>query len=356
MDIEKDVIVIGGGQSGLACGYYLRRTGLDYLIVDEQEGCGGAWRHTWDSLSLFSPADQSSLPGWQMPPSKEAFPDREEVIQYLCQYQQRYKLPIKRLVKVLQVRKQGSSFSLDTNQGTIRCKALIAATGSWSQPYIPPIEGRNSYEGIQIHSARYRNPEALQGKKVLIVGEGNSGAQILAELSRTNATSWATRETPSFLPDDVDGRVLFEEATARYRAKLKGESHPSSPYTLGNIVMLPSVKEARDRGVLKSNGRITKLQKSGVVWEDGTEEDFDAIIWCTGFRYATTPLAPLVRLQKNGEVRTRYTRSLDIQGLWMVGYGNWTGFASATLIGVGRSARQTVKEIEAYFAKNPKEE
>ncbi len=351
MDTDKDVIVIGGGQSGLACGYYLRRTGLDYLIVDEQEACGGAWRHTWDSLSLFSPSEQSSLPGWQMPPSRGAFPNRKEVIHYLCQYQKRYKLPVKRPVKVLQVYQEGNRFRLESSRGTIRSKALIAATGSWSQPYIPPIKGANLFEGIQIHSAWYRNPEAFHGKKVLIVGEGNSGAQILAELSQTSPTSWATWETPSFLPDDVDGRVLFDEATAKYRARLKGETFTPSRFTLGNIVMLPPVKEARDRGVLKSKGRIIEVQKQGVVWEDGTQEAFDAIIWCTGFHYATAPFAPLVQLDQSGKARTRYTRALDIKGLWMVGYGNWTGFASATLIGVGRSARQTVKEVEAYFDK-----
>src|SRR5690625_2870769 len=126
MDLDKDVIVIGGGQSGLACGYYLRRTGLDYLIVDEQEACGGAWRHTWDSLSLFSPSEQSSLPGWQMPPSSGDFPNREEVIHYLCQYQKRYKIQVKRPVKVLQVYQEGTRFRIESDRGTIRSKALIA--------------------------------------------------------------------------------------------------------------------------------------------------------------------------------------------------------------------------------------
>lgn len=352
MDIEKDVIVIGGGQSGLACGYYLRRTDLDYLIVDEQEGCGGAWRHTWDSLTLFSPAEQSSLPGWLMPPSTGEFPTRQEVIQYLCQYEERYKLNIRRPVKVQEVHKEGRLFRIQSDQGIMRTKVLIAATGSWSQPNIPPIPGANEFEGIQIHSSEYRNPDTFLGKKVLVVGEGNSGAQIIADLSKTSSTSWATLEEPSFLPDDVDGRILFDQATAMYRAKLKSESFTPSQFTLGNIVMLPPVKEARDRGLLKSRGRINKIQNRGVLWEDGKQESFDAIIWCTGFKYATAPLSPLINLEKNGKARTQYTRSLDMEGLWMVGYGSWTGYASATIIGVGRSARQTIKEVENFLDQN----
>lgn len=98
-----DLIIIGGGQSALACGYYLRRTNLNYIILDEQEKCGGSWLHTWDSLTLFSPAKYSSLPGWFMPKSEHAFPTKQEVIDYLCKYEQRYKFPIKRKVKLIKI-------------------------------------------------------------------------------------------------------------------------------------------------------------------------------------------------------------------------------------------------------------
>lgn len=354
MDQKKDldVIVIGGGQSGLACGYYLRRTGLDYLILDDNQTCGGSWNHYWDSLTLFSPAEQSSLPGWMMPKTKKAFPVNQEVIDYLCQYEKRYELKIQRPIEVLEVHHNDGLYILKTSQGEYRCKALIAATGSFKSPLIPKIEGQEEFQGLQLHSSQYRNLNAYRNKKVLIVGEGNSGAQILAEVSKVASTQWASLKPPSFLPDDVDGRVLFNEASAKYYAQKKGEQYTASTFTLGNIVMLPPILEARDRGVLQSKGGITRLWEHGGVWYSGEKEEFDVIIWCTGYSFATAPLSSIVNRDPEGKVKTSYTRAVDSPGLWLVGYGSWTGYASATLIAVGRSARQTIRELEQYLDEN----
>ncbi len=344
-----DILVIGGGQSALACGYYLRRTNLNYLLLDQQESCGGAWLHGWDSLSLFSPAEQSSLPGWWMPKPKEGFPSKSEVIDYLCRYEKRYKIPVQRSVKVKQVRKEGDIFLLETTKGIYRSRAVISATGNWARPLIPELPGREDFQGIQLHSAFYKEPGVFTDQKVLIVGEGNSGAQILAEVSKVTDTSWAVRQAPQFLPDDVDGRVLFDAASAKYYAQQKGETFEPGKFGLGNIVMVPSVKEARERKVLKADGQLEGLHAKGVIWTSGERENFDAIIWCTGFGYATEHLEGLLERDEKGRIPTKGTRALDVPGLWLVGYGSWTGFASATLIGVGRSARQTVKEVQAYL-------
>lgn len=344
-----DVIVIGGGQSGLACAYYLRRTNLDYLILDEQEKCGGAWLKTWDSLRLFSPADHSSLPGWLMPKHKEGFPPKNHVIDYLCAYEKRYDFPVKRSVNVESITKEAGIFKINSSAGKISAKTIISATGTWKAPFIPQLEGRNRFNGTQVHSAYYKNPTAFEDQKVLVVGEGNSGAQILAEVSKVASTSWATLESPQFLPDEVDGRVLFDVATAKYKAKKEGKTYNPEKYDLKSIVMVPAVKKARDRGVLKSKGKLESFTEEGVVWENGETEGFDAIIWCTGFQAVTNHLDKLVAIDTNGKIKTQGTRALKTSGLWLVGYGGWTGFASATLIAVGRSARATVKEITHFL-------
>jgi hypothetical protein len=347
-----DTIVIGGGQAGLACGYFLKRAGLNYLILDDQHESGGAWRHAWDSLTLFSPAEFSSLPGWMMPKSDNVFPSREEVLAYLRLYEERYRFNIARSVKVTEVRKSDDGFVVVTGGQNFYAKTVISATGTWQRPYIPEIPGIETFSGQQVHSAHYRTADAYKGKKVLVVGGGNSGAQIFAELSEVAPAKWATLKQPEFLPDDVDGRVLFNVATAKYNALKEGKPFDSSRYHLGNIVMVPSVKKARDRGALTSKGSFVAITQNGVVWNNNEKESFDAIIWCTGFGYATNHLASLVSINEKGRLETLNTRSLTIPGLWLVGYGNWTGFASSTLIGVGRSARQTVDELREYLV-NP---
>lgn len=333
----------------MACGYFLRRTTLNYLILDDQKQGGGAWQHGWESLTLFSPAQHSSLPGWMMPKSKNEFPSRNEVLDYLAAYQHRYGIQVQHEVWVKNVRKEGGIFTLTTDQREYRSRAVISATGTFQKPYLPDVPGRDLFKGQQLHSSEYINADPFKGKEVLIVGAGNSGAQILAEVSKVASTVWAAEKTPQFLPDDVDGRVLFDVASAKYHAMKEGREFKVSEYNIGNVVMVPSVKEARDRDVLHSRHTFTSINEHGVVWPDGISQSFDVIIWCTGFGFATDHLAGLGITQQGGKAVCEGTRSVDVEGLWLVGYGSFTGFASATLIGVGRSARQTVHEITEYL-------
>lgn len=347
-DQNIDVLVIGAGQSGLAVGYYLRRTGLSFVLLDDQPVPGGAWPRAWDSLQLFSPAEANSLPGWLMPrPEGNGFPPRDAVTEYLAQYEHRYALPVQRPVRVAQVQAASTGFVVLTDHGTWHARAVVCATGSWRNPYVPAYPGQVGFGGVQMHSSRYRNTLPFAGKRVLVVGGANSGAQILAEVSRVAHTRWVTEHEPRFLPDEVDGRVLFAQATQRYHAQRGTTSAP--PPSLGDVVMVDSVKEARSRGVLGSVRSFTRFTATGVVWPDGQEEDVDAVIWCTGFRPALSFLAELGVVQADGRVATTGTRATALPGLWLVGYGNWTGFASATLIGVGRTARATVDEIRTWL-------
>ena len=348
-DFTTDVLVIGAGQSGLAVGYYLRRAGLTFELLDDQAQPGGAWPHGWDSLRLFSPADASSLPGWLMPRSADnGFPARDAVVDYLTQYEQRYALPVRRSVRVVDVRQSEKGFAVHTDAGTWQARAVVCATGSWSHPFVPAYPGQHDFGGVQLHSAHYQKAAPFAGQRVLVVGGGNSGAQLLAEVSRVAQTTWVTEKEPRFLPDDVDGRVLFTQATQRYHAQ--GSETPAPPPSLGDVVMVDAVKEARSRGVLGSVRPFARFTRTGVVWADEREEAVDAVIWCTGFRPALSFLAGLGVVQSDGRVATAGTRATELPGLWLVGYGSWTGFASATLIGVGRSARATVEEIQSLLA------
>lgn len=338
----RDVIVIGGGQAGLSLAWYLRRAGLDYLILDAEEGSGGAWRHGWDSLRLFSPAGYSSLPGWLMPtPDHPGHPTRDDVLDYLSRYEVRYELPIRRPVRVRSVAVRADHLAVETDHGDFAARTVISATGTWSNPYVPNIPGRDRFEGDQLHSARYRDPEPFSGRTVLVVGGGNSGAQIMAEVAPVAHALWVTTEEPLFLPDDVDGRVLFERAVARMKAP-PGETPVGG---FGDIVVVPPVKEARARGDLATVRPFRELTATGIIWPDGGEMSVDAIIWCTGFRPALDHLRALGVVEPDGRVLVRGQQSIKEPRLWLAGYGDWTGPGSATLMGAARTARDLVADL-----------
>ncbi|MEU2545496.1 ArsO family NAD(P)H-dependent flavin-containing monooxygenase [Streptomyces roseolus] len=335
-----DVVVIGGGQAGLAAGYHLRRAGLDFVVLDAGTAPGGAWRHTWDSLHLFSPAAYSSLPGRLMPPQPgETYPDAAHVVDYLTAYEQRYDLPVHRPVRVAGVHRDGEHLRVETDSGTWRARAVVSATGAWSRPFVPAVPGRTEYQGTQLHTVEYRCPSDFAGRKVVVVGGGNSGAQIAADLAYDSDLTWVTLREPRYLADDIDGRALFDHATARRKALAEGRTDTGGVASLGDIVAVPPVRAARDAGLLKPQPMFARLTPTGVERPDGTTADADAIVWCTGFRPALSHLAPLGLRGPRGHLPTAGTQALGEPRLHLLGYGDWTGPASATLIGVGRPAR-----------------
>ncbi|GGT53880.1 monooxygenase [Streptomyces kurssanovii] len=341
-----DVVVIGGGQAGLSAGYYLRRAGLEFAVLDAQPTPGGAWQHTWDSLRLFSPAEYSSLPGRLMPSQQgETCPDAGHVVSYLTDYEKRYELPVHRPVRVAGVHRDGELLRIESDSGTWRARAVISATGTWSRPFVPAVPGRTKFRGAQLHTVEYRGPADFAGQKVIVVGGGNSGAQIAADLAYDTEATWVTLREPRYLADDVDGRVLFDAATARRRALDEGRTDTRGVASLGDIVAVPPVRSARDAGLLKAQPMFDRITATGVAWADGMTAEADVIIWCTGFRPALSHLAPLGLRGPRGHVPTAGTQALGEPRLHLLGYGDWTGPASATLIGVGRPARDAARQI-----------
>ena len=349
LQAEVDVVIIGGGQAALATAYFLKRKKIPFVILDDQSQAGGAWSHAWESLRLFSPNTWSSLSGWMMPTTEQTYPTRNEVIEYLSVYEQRYQFPIIRPVHVDHIEQNDGYLDVYAGEKYWRAKAVVSATGTWSQPYIPPYKGYENFKGIQLHSAHYLNTEPFINKKVIVVGGGNSGAQILAEVSKVAETTWVTTTAPAFLSDEVDGRVLFLRATERLKAQQEGRSLEQLAGGFGDIVMIDSVKEARTRGVLHSREPFVAFAEHSVVWADGSTQAVDAVIWCTGFNPALNHLRGLGVVEPDQTVAVHNGRSMKLNNLWLVGYGEWTGMASATLIGVSRTARAAADEIAAYL-------
>jgi len=344
-----DVAVIGGGQAALAAGFFLRRTGLSFALLDDRPAPGGAWQHGWPSLRLFSPARWSSLPGWIMPEGADRYPSRDEALAYLAAYESRYALPVERPVRVLATHAEADRLRLDTSAGPIIARAVISATGSWGAPVVPQFEGASEFAGRVLHSAHYPGAEPFAGQRVLVVGGGNSGAQIFADLLDVADVTWVTRVPPTFLPDEVDGQYLFEQGTLRFQAIKEGRT-PPEPRSLGDIVMVAPVRAARDRGLLVSRPMFTRFTGAGVTWPDGREERVDAVILATGFKPALAHLAPLAVPDAQGRLAMQGLHAAVHPHLFPLGYGDWTGFASATLIGVGRAAKAVVEELTRTLA------
>lgn len=181
---------------------------------------------------------------------------------------------------------------------------------------------------------------------MVIVGGANSAAQILAEVSTVADTTWVTLRPPRLLPDEIDGRALFTLATRRTQGG-------GGVGDLGDIVAVPPVREARDCGILKAEPMFRRITRDGVAWPDGTGQAADAIIWCTGFRPALGHLAPLRLRGRGGLIPVEDTRAIGEPRLHLLGYGDWTGPASATLIGAARTARQMVAEITGQLQASP---
>ncbi|WP_346986707.1 NAD(P)-binding domain-containing protein [Agrococcus sp. ARC_14] len=349
-----EVVVVGGGQAGLAIGYHLARMQRDarrgrrsaapeFIILDERNEPGGAWSELWPSMRLFSPASSSSLPGMRMSPSAEETATASEVVQYLRDYAERYALPISWGTRVDRVaRETDGSFILHAARHEQRAQAVVMATGSWRRPFVPTAPGLAEYCGEQLHTIDYAGPEHFVGRRVAVVGGGNSGAQIAADLDGVAAVTWVTRRPPKFLPDEIDGRALFEAASKQAIEGGRGVGE------LGDIVAVPSVRAARDRG-LRARWDLEHFTSRGVAWRDGSETELDAVIWCTGFRPDLGTLSAIDLARSGGIPATRPelpTASASIPGLYFLGYGDWCGAASATLVGVGRMARATAEHLD----------
>ena len=158
--------------------------------------------------------------------------------------------------------------------------------------------------------------------------------------------SWVTREPPLFLPDEVDGRVLFERATAR----ITGQLSEMPIGGIGDIVMVPPVKAAREKGLLTTQPMFRSFTDNGVIWPDGTEEQVDAVIWCTGFKAELAHLTPLNLVESDSKIQVVNGQAVKEPRLWLFGYGDWASPGSATLIGAGRSARENVPAMLRFLS------
>ncbi|MGG1397615.1 NAD(P)/FAD-dependent oxidoreductase [Bacillus salipaludis] len=343
--MEYDVVIIGAGQAGLSMGYFLKQSGISFLILDNQSRAGDVWRNRYDSLVLFTPRLYSSLPGLPLGGDPSGFPTKDEIADYLEQYAQTFDLPIRFNIDIQKIRKENNIFAISTNKLTIKTKRIVIATGPFHTPRIPPFAKVFSNELTQLHSSEYKDQSQLQEGPVLVVGGGNSGAQIAVELSENNETYLSVSQKIRFMPLKFAGKSIFwwfdklgilrADRHSFIGKKIQSQGDPVFGYELKEKIKNRSV-------IVKS--RTKSIHKNEIQFEDHTSIMVNNIIWATGFtpNYRWIEIPNL--LNPNGEVNHKRGVT-EIDGLFFLGLPWQHRRGSALLLGVGEDAEYLYKYI-----------
>jgi putative flavoprotein involved in K+ transport len=343
-DRPYDALVVGGGQAGLAAGYHLKRRGARFAILEGRGAPTGSWPSYYASLQLFSPVKYSSLPGFALAGPADERPLRDEIASYLARYAEHFELPVAARTRVESVERDGAHFRVVDQRGTVRrARAVIAASGSFGNPFVPKVPGSREFAGRVLHAAEYRDPEPFRDQRVIVVGGANTAVQIGCELARVARTTLAVRRRIRFRPLRILGRSTY--------AWLRLTGLDSSRLLDGantDVIDDGTLRAAIAAGRPDRRPMFARFTTDGVEWRDGSRERVDSVIFATGYRPNLPFLAGTAAL--DGEKRALHRRgvSLTVAGLYFVGLVNQTCYASATLRGVGADAKLVVDHLARF--------
>jgi putative flavoprotein involved in K+ transport len=355
-DTERiETVVVGGGQAGLSVGYHLARRGLSFVILDANERIGDAWRARWDSLRLFTPARFNGLDGMPFPGPAHSFSTKDEVADYLEAYANRFGLPVRTRVRVKGLSRNGAGFLVDAGDRRFESDNVVVAMGSYQLPRSPAFAASLDPDIVQLHSAAYRNVAQLREGRVLVVGVGNSGAEIALDVAGSR---------PTWLAGTESGRVPFrhDSALARYvflplMFRVIGHrvltvrtpiGRKMRPKLLSHAAPVVRVKPADMAAAgIERVGRVVGTRDGFPVLQDGRALPVENVIWCTGFgpdfSWIDLPVFGQYK-EPNEPVHVRGIVA-DEPGLYFIGLYFLYAMSSGFLPGVGRDAEHVVKHI-----------
>jgi putative flavoprotein involved in K+ transport len=345
-----ETVIIGGGQAGLSVGYHLARRGRPFVILDANERIGDSWRKRWDSLRLFTPARYSGLAGWRFPAPAVSFPTKDEMADYLESYSSRFDLPVRTGVEVDGLYREGDRYVVTSGDRRFEAEHVVVATGANQVPKVPAFAGELHSSIVQMHSSQYRHPSQLQEGAVLVVGSGNSGAEIAFEVSRAH---------PTYLSGKPSGQIPFRHGPAMARfvfpvIRFVGHYVLTLSTPIGRKVqprfvshgaplIRVKLKDLSAVGV-EQLPRTSGIEDGHPALEDGRVLEVSNVIWCTGFREEF----PWIELPVFGEdgrpVQERGVVAGE-PGLYFVGLRFQYAASSDVLPGVGRDAEYVARHI-----------
>lgn len=348
---DVDVLVIGAGQAGLGTAYWLTRIPDLVVLVVDRAPLGQTWLDRWDSLTLFTPRRFSSLPGLAFPDGPGRCPSRTEMASYLVAYAARFALPVETGVQVHRLTTVPGGFSAETSAGTIRARQVVLATGPFHLPFVPAAGADLDPEVVQLHSYHYHRPADVPAGDVLVVGGGNSAAQLAVELARTHRVTVASPGPPWFLPEDLLGVSMY------WWTYLSGILNASSGAWIsryirgrGDAVVGTQLRTLVRRGQVRLEPhRVVSARGAQVTLADGTVLPVTNVLWCTGFRPDTSWLDVAGAVGTDGSPQHQDGVS-PVPGLHWMGLPWQTRLNSSIINGVDRDARQVADRVAAALA------
>lgn len=348
-----DTIVIGGGQAGLSTGYYLKKAGRDFVILEARERIGDQWRERWDSLRLFTPARFNGLVGMPFPAPAYAFPTKDQMADYLVAYAAHFDLPVQTGVRLDRLDRQGSRFVLTAGDLCFEAQNVVVAMANYQKPKIPEFAKDLDPSLVQLHSHEYRNPAQLQEGDVLIVGAGNSGAEIAKDVAQKHRTWLSGRDTGQ-IPFNIEGaasRLLLARLALRgfFHRVLTvdtpvGRKVRPKVLSIGGPLIRVKSRHLQAMGVERVP-RTAGVRDGRPILADGRVLDVANVVWCTGFH----PGFDWIKLPVLGKKEPLHKRGIVAEepGLYFVGLHFLYALSSTMIHGVARDAEYVVKAIQA---------
>ena len=352
-----ETVIVGGGQAGLATAYHLKKRGCPFVLLDAEERIGDAWRQRWDSLRLFTPAKYDGLPGLRFPAPRWSFPTKDEMGDYLEAYAERFELPVRTGVYVDRIYRDGDRYLIESGLETFEADNVVVATGAHRTPKRPAFASELDPRITQLHSDDYRNPAQLRDGGVLVVGVGNSGAEIAFELSRTHAV-YQSGSPSAEIPvrhGSIPSRFVLPvirfigRQVITLRTPIGRKVRPGFVATAAPLIRVKSAD--LDSAGVERVARVAGVRDGLPLLADDRVLEVANVVWCTGFEYDFSWI-DLPLLADDGEPLHERGVVPSAPGLYFVGLVFQYAAVSDALPGVGRDAAHVAKHLAAAAHRN----